>query len=315
MRSIIVLLTCVGVLASTNAETPPGSQPSTIPAKDARFAIYTDNEALSFEAMAARLAAYDVVFLGELHDHSRGHELQLQILQALHARTGRLVVAMEMFERDVQLVLDEYLSGHITESAFQQAARPWTNYGTDYRSIVEWCKEQSVPVIASNAPRRYVNMVSRLGADALLRLPKASRQWLPALPISLEMPSEYREALMKLFRAPHGPSANGQAAQGMPSADRLVQAQALWDAAMADSVLSALRRRNGALAAHLNGAMHSDRGHGIVARVRQARPSLRIAVVSIKPDARFPDVDAQSYRGIADFLIVTPAEPKATAVQ
>jgi uncharacterized iron-regulated protein len=315
VRPIIILFALVSVLGTSSAQAPPASQPSAASAKDARFAIYTGNEALSFEAMAARLAACDVVFLGELHDHSRGHELQLQILQALQARTGRLIVAMEMFERDVQLVLDEYLAGHITETAFQQAARPWPNYRADYRPIVEWCREQSIAVVASNAPRRYVNMVSRLGADALLKLPRASRQWLPALPLSMEMPADYREALLKLFRAPHGPSANGQAMQGMPSPERLVQAQALWDAAMADSMLSALRRRPGALVAHLNGAMHSDRGHGIVARVRQARPTLRIAVVSIKPDARFPDVDLRAYDGMADFVIITPAAPRTPAVQ
>src|SRR3954467_8455063 len=68
---------------------------------------------------------------------------------------------MEMFERDVQIVLDEYLSDLITEQHFLASSRPWGNYKTDYRPLVELAKEKHLDVIAANAPRRYVNMVSR----------------------------------------------------------------------------------------------------------------------------------------------------------
>ena len=49
-----------------------------------------------------------------------------------------------------------------------QAARPWPNYKTDYAPLIAFCKAQKIPVLASNAPRRYVNIVSRKGQEALL---------------------------------------------------------------------------------------------------------------------------------------------------
>ncbi len=72
---------------------------------------------------------------------------------------------MEMFERDVQIVLDEYLKNYISESHFISSSRAWGNYKTDYRPLVEFAKQNKIDVVAANAPRRYVNMVSRLGKD------------------------------------------------------------------------------------------------------------------------------------------------------
>ena len=75
-----------------------------------------------------------------------------------------------MFESDVQFVLDEYMKGLISEEHFLESARSWKNYESDYRELIEFSKERGMPVIAANAPRRYVNMVHRLGKGALLSL-------------------------------------------------------------------------------------------------------------------------------------------------
>src|SRR5688572_8828637 len=85
-----------------------------------------------FEAMVAKLATYDVVFLGEQHDDPRTHQLQAAILEGIaRRRTGPVVLALEMFERDVQAGLDAYLAGRTPEPEFLAAARPWPRYATD----------------------------------------------------------------------------------------------------------------------------------------------------------------------------------------
>ena len=61
---------------------------------------------------------------------------------------------MEMFERDAQIVLDEYLNDLITEKKFLDDSRPWENYKTDYRPLVEFARVNKLNVIAANAPRR-----------------------------------------------------------------------------------------------------------------------------------------------------------------
>ena len=64
-----------------------------------------------------------------------------------------------------------------------QDARPWANYETDYAPLVHFAKDVGMPVIAANAPRRYVGAVGR-DPDALrgqmlsakVSSPRASRQ-------------------------------------------------------------------------------------------------------------------------------------------
>ena len=82
----------------------------------------------------------------------------------------------------MQIVLDEYLNGLISEDHFLLSSRPWKNYKTDYRPLVEIAKQNKLSVIAANAPRRYVNMVSRNGRDSLNGLSKQAKEWLAPLP-------------------------------------------------------------------------------------------------------------------------------------
>ena len=59
-------------------------------------------EALPFDAFLDELAKADVVFLGELHTDETTHRVELAVYEGLLARRrGKVVLAMEMFERDV----------------------------------------------------------------------------------------------------------------------------------------------------------------------------------------------------------------------
>ena len=104
-----------------------------------------------------------------------------------------------MFEREsVRYIVDEYLANLITEQHFLASSRPWGNYKTDYRPLVELAKEKHLDMIAANAPRRYVNMVSRNGRDALNGLSKDAREWLPPLPYP-EPSQAYRDKFNTLM--------------------------------------------------------------------------------------------------------------------
>lgn len=138
----------------------------------------------SFEAMAEALASADVLFIGETHDDPIVHYLQRELLQRAfvdHHERG-VVLSMEMFSRDVQHIMDEYLADLITDSHFRSSSSPWVNYATDYSPLVDFSKVHSIAVVAANAPRRYVNRVTRLGPDALYDLPDYVRDFLAPLP-------------------------------------------------------------------------------------------------------------------------------------
>ena len=102
---------------------------------------------------------------------TNGHLAQLDLLQAIKKSTkNKVALSMEMFETDVQLVLNEYLEGKISEDVFVKDARAWPKYSTDYKPLVEAMKSDGLHVIAANAPRRYVKMVTKNGLSALDKL-------------------------------------------------------------------------------------------------------------------------------------------------
>ena len=106
----------------------------------------------------------DVAFLGEQHDDAVAHNLQLKILEAVYEKYGRQrkpILSLEMFEREVQIVLDEYLKNQISETHFLSSSRAWKNYKTDYRPLIEYAKTKNMEVVAANAPLREYGFASR----------------------------------------------------------------------------------------------------------------------------------------------------------
>ena len=88
----------------------------------------------------------DAVLVGEIHTDPVGHWVEAELVRRALGRfdigeeSGALrpmALSMEMFERDVQEVVNEYMADLITESQFMSSARPWEFYATDYRPMVE----------------------------------------------------------------------------------------------------------------------------------------------------------------------------------
>src|SRR5262249_19458146 len=133
-----------------------------------------------FERMLADLAKADVVLVGEEHNDPATHRLELAILEGLARRGRSIIVSMEMFERDTQAAVDDYLVGRINESDVLKSSRPWPNYATDYRPLVEFARIKGWPVIAANVPRKYASQVARDGISALDQLAQAERDTVAA---------------------------------------------------------------------------------------------------------------------------------------
>ncbi|MBC7529509.1 MAG: ChaN family lipoprotein [Chthonomonadaceae bacterium] len=305
--------------------TLPTELPSPALEEGKDFVVYLKGQQTSLQATLKELSGADVVLIGENHDHKNGHKMELELLRGVSLQQPQLTFALEMFERDVQGVLDEYLKGFITESAFTQASRPWPNYKEDYRPLIEFCRENSVPVVASNAPRRYVSIVSRKGKDALSALPKEAKRNLAPLPYDMKLPVGYEKSLDEVFGAhdeevkkegekaanstttptpPVTPSPAPPTNPNMPSVQNLKQAQALWDSTMADSILKA-RKAGAKTVLHINGGMHSDFGYGVADRLRRRDKSLRVKIVTIRESKNFPALPEGTPGEIADFVIVT----------
>lgn len=252
----------------------------------------------SIDAIVKALDSVDAVFLGEQHDDAVAHALQAEIFKqavAQYLAKRKVALSLEMFERDVQIVVDEYLNGQITEAQFLASSRPWGNYKTDYRPLVELAKEKRLPVIAANAPRRYVNMVSRGGRETLNGLTKDAKKWLAPLPYG-----EPSDVYGKKFKALMGPSPEAQ--MGI---DKILSSQSLWDATMANSVAEYLKKNKRSLVVHLNGAFHTESRLGTVEHLLKYRKDAKVLVVTMRYEDDFKTFDKTKNAGIGDFIILT----------
>jgi len=174
-----------GALLSAVVTAPAAAQLATADAvTESDYRIYrSDGTPATMAEVRAALASVEVVFVGELHNDPVSHHIEQQVLEGWFDTHGHAAaLSLEMFSRDVQYIVDEYLSGLITDTHFQQASSPWSNYKTDYRPLVEFAKAHGLPVIAANAPRRYANMVSRNGRTALASLSDQALSYLAPLP-------------------------------------------------------------------------------------------------------------------------------------
>jgi uncharacterized iron-regulated protein len=266
---------------------------------DARHKRFSD-----FESLAAAAARADVVFFGEHHDDSPTHRMELALLQAVARRRGNVVLALEMFERDVQPILDQYLAGRIGEAAFLTASRPWPNYQADYRPLIEFARAHGWKVVAGNVPRRLASAVSSQGLDAINRIADSTRRWAAA---EFRCPEDdyFRRFKSAMGEHPMGP---GQA----PSADELTamtarfyQAQCVKDETMAESVARAARDASRPLVIHYNGDFHSDFGEGTAERTRRRLPGASIVIVTAVPVESLDAPDAKAMRKQGDWLLFT----------
>ena len=259
------------------------------------YRIFTKaGKASSYAKMLAGLQEPEVVLFGELHDDPISHWLQLELARDLHRAHGEhLVIGAEMFETDVQLVLDEYLSGKIPEANFEQEARPWPNYKTEYRPLVRLAKEKGIPFVATNVPRRYAALVAKEGLAALAPLSAEAKRLMTPLPITVDMQLPSYQKMLTMF----GPDTHGS------KKEQVVQAQALKDATMASFILRQLQPGRKLL--HLNGGYHSDFYEGIGWYLRQAQPQLRFATITTVLQEDLSSL-AEEHKGKADFIIVVP---------
>jgi uncharacterized iron-regulated protein len=251
-----------------------------------------------FETMLADLARADAVFVGEQHDDPNTHRLELAIVEGLTRRGVPVVVAMEMFERDVQENLDKYAAGTITEEQFLKESRPWPRYATDYRPILEFARANKLPIVASNVPRRVASEVGKKGLSAVEALGGERR--LAARDLQCPVSGSYFDRFA---------AAMGNHAGASPN---FYFAQCVKDETMGESVADTFHKATGRVAiVHFDGAFHSDFGEGTAESARRRMPGRRIAVVSILPVA---DIDAarpaETDLKRADYLLYTVGAKK-----
>ena len=256
-----------------------------------------------YDQMLTELAQADVILFGEQHNDAMAHWLELQIVKDLLRlkKPGELVIGMEMFERDVQPLVAQYAAGSLADTAFERQARPWPNYATDYRPLLQFARENHVPIIGTNAPQPFARAVARGSLKALDKLQPADRALLVPLPLKIDYDLPGYKNMAAMFGGDS--KAHGGGAQN------IIQAQALKDATMANFIRTS--RQPGQTLLHLNGSYHSDHHDGIVAYLRQNSPALRIRTLSVVSQSQLQTLEKDN-TDVADFVVVVPDDGSKT---
>lgn len=254
-----------------------------------------DGSLSNYQALLSTAKQADIILFGELHDDSLCHTIELQLLTDLYAaKQQQLIVGAEMLESDQQIVLNEYLTGLISEKNFKEALQLWKNYTSDYAPLVNYAKAQKLPFIAANIPRRYASMVFRGGFESLSSLSKAAKKYIAPLPIPYNANLPNYQAMLEMGGMGHDNKAN----LNFP------RAQAIKDATMAHFILK--NWKQGKTLIHFNGAYHSNNREGIVWYLLQSKPKLKIVTISTVHQTQTNSLDKENTQ-LADFILVIQA--------
>lgn len=261
---------------------------------------------VEFATMADDLARYDVVFVGEQHDDPATHRLEETLLAELGRRAPGLLLSLEMFERDVQPLVDEHAAGRLPEADFLARSRPWRNYAADYRPLVRMAAERGWPVVAANVPRPLASAVSRGGLAALDTLP-ASQERLVAVERRCAPQGEYFRRFDEAMEGMQGHGGDDPAVALV----RFYEAQCVKDETMAESIVRARQAWPGWRVVHFSGGFHSDYRLGTVERLARRLPDARIAVVAVVPVPDPAAADPAEHAARGDYVVFVPAPAEA----
>ena len=91
-------------------------------------------------------------------------------MKGLYAQNPSLVLALEMFPRETQPLLDQYAKGVITEEEFLQEVKwdeVWGYPFQLYRGLLTWARDHHLKIVGLNAPREIVSKIAQSGLAAL----------------------------------------------------------------------------------------------------------------------------------------------------
>jgi uncharacterized iron-regulated protein len=242
MRAAFILLPC---LLAACAVQPPTCRPG------AWISPATLRPVADPIPRAARQA---VILLGEEHDKAADHHWELATITRLHAANPAIVLGFEMFPRSAQPVLDAWSAGRLAEPDFLAQSHWQTFWGFDpafYLPIFRFARDHHIPMVALNVSRRLVHQVAQHGWAGV---PQPEREGIgtPAAPTAA-----YRAELADAMAGHGGP------AMTPDRLERFIEAQSVWDRAMAEAIAAQHARAPDRPVVAIMGAGHLEDRQGV----------------------------------------------------
>lgn len=252
------------------------------------YQLFTEKgKSISYGKMLKKMKKADIILFGEHHNNPICHWLELELAKDL--TSDQLVLGAEMFERDNEPALANYLNGTIDAKGLDSLARLWPNYKTDYQPIVDFAKKEKIPFVSTNIPRRYASLVYKSGFEVLDSLSADEKSWMAPVPIKYDPELPGYQQMLEMM-AGHG-------------GENLPKAQAIKDATMAHFILQ--NHLPGGVFLHFHGTYHSDNFEGILWYLRQTAPTLQYFTISTVEQPQLDKLE-EEHLGKAHFILVIP---------
>ncbi len=195
----------------------------------------TDNSISSISAVVSQIKQNDVIYLGENHDSASIHQQQLAIITQLYENLANsdqeLAIALEMFQRPFQPILNRYLAQEIDETELRNQTEYDTRWGFDwelYAPILRFAQAKQISLIALNTPTEITHKVAESGIDSLAG---TDFRYIPPLSDIRLDNQEYRQRLLHIYQQ-HVEDEQGNSKE----AENFYTAQVLWDETMAEAI-------------------------------------------------------------------------------
>ena len=203
-----------------------------------------------------------VVLLGEHHDSAEHHRWQLQVIAGIYTLNPQLVLGFEMFPRQVQPILDQWVMGHLSETELLKKT-DWENiWSFDpklYLPIFHFARMNKIPMVALNVDKAFAKTVRDKGWE---NIAEEDRQGIknpaPFVP-------EYIAFMAEVFKRHdhHQTPEKASDLKNNPAFKKFLQGQQLWDAAMAQGISGILKQENPPLVVAIMGSGHMANRFGV----------------------------------------------------
>lgn len=247
---------------------------------------------VSVEEFARVVESADFVIVGESHGNPDDRELMLAVLDKVDASERRYAIALEMFQRPYQSILDAYVDGSIDESEMltrTEWASRWGFRSEHYAPLWRQARNKKRPLIALNARRELTRAVARHGIEGV------DDSIADGL-VEIDFSNDAYTAWLRDVFAAHGMKADSE------EVSNFVAAQLVWDETMADTAVKTWSRQDVEAVFIVSGRGHVDRGWGIPSRISRRSPQASVVTI-VRPSDRV-DLATMFAEKWARFIVV-----------
>jgi beta-lactamase class A len=238
---------------------------------------------LPFARMIGEMKDSRFIYVGESHDNMMMHDFQFKVVQGLFEQDPAVAIGLEMLPAECQPVLDKWTQGVLSKEDFLRQVNWYVHWSMNfgyYEKILDFARENRIPVFGLNAPRDVISKIRMRGWEALTDEEKAL---VPEPDVSNE---DHRTLIRTIFESSEIPHAMKGA--GLDKMfDGLYRAQSAWDEVMAANAIRGAEREKRRMIV-LVGSGHLLYNLGINRRVYETNrlPFRTVVALELAPEEK-----------------------------